>query len=59
MEGRIYSEIRGRTGDFVYVSAQNLTDLGSVEVYIYVNGSVFKKAMCEGAYCIATASGNL
>lgn len=46
-------------GDFVYLSAQNQGDEGSVTVTIYKNGDVFKQSTSEGAYVIATASGTL
>lgn len=46
-------------GDFVYISAQNTTDNGSVEVTIYNNGEVFKTSESEGEYVIATADGTL
>lgn len=42
---------------FVYVSAQNQGDSGTVAVSIYVNGTRFKRSSSSGAYVIATASG--
>jgi hypothetical protein len=44
------------TDDFLYVSAQNNGELGSVTVSIYRNGSKIKAASSSGAYVIATAS---
>lgn len=41
---------------FLYVSAQNLGDWGSVTVTIYLNGAVVKTSTSSGAYVIATAS---
>jgi hypothetical protein len=41
---------------FMYVSAQNQRDRGTVKVKIYVDGSVVKESSSEGEYCIATAS---
>jgi len=43
--------------DFVYISAQNQGEYGTVTVEIYVNGSLFKTSTSSGAYVIATASG--
>ena len=50
---------KGYSGDFVYISAQNQGETGSVTVTIYKNGSVFKTSTSSGAYVIATASGTL
>ena len=44
---------------FVYVSAQNQQNNGSVTVTIYINGDVFKTSTSTGAYVIATASGSI
>jgi len=44
--------------DFLYISAQNQGEYGSVTVTIYLNNEVFKTATSEGAYVIATASGS-
>ena len=41
---------------FLYVSAQNLGDWGSVTVTIYLNGALVKTSTSSGAYVIATAS---
>ena len=46
-------------GDFVYVSAQNGTDTGTVTATIYVDGAVFKTSTSSGAYVIASAYGTL
>ncbi|MCD6167577.1 hypothetical protein J7K19_12905 [bacterium] len=46
-------------GTFVYVSAQNQQDYGSVTVKIYKYGDVFKSSTSSGAYVIATASGTI
>ena len=43
--------------DFVYISAQNQGEYGTVRVYIYVDGDLFKTSSSSGAYVIATASG--
>jgi hypothetical protein len=43
--------------DFVYISAQNQGEYGTVRVSIYVDGELFKSASSSGAYVIATASG--
>ncbi len=42
--------------DFLYISAQNNGDTGTVTVKIYVNGKLVKSASSSGAYVIATAS---
>jgi hypothetical protein len=47
------------SGDFVYLSAQNQTDRGSITVSISVNGVKFKETTCEGEYCIASVSGSV
>jgi hypothetical protein len=44
--------------DFVYISAQNQGEYGTVTVSIYVNGNLFKTSTSSGAYVIATASGS-
>lgn len=47
------------SGDFVYISAQNNGDSGSVTVTILEDGNVFKTSTSSGAYVIADASGML
>jgi hypothetical protein len=49
----------GITGNFVYISAQNQGESGSVTVTIYINGSVYKTATSSGEYVIAYASGTI
>lgn len=49
----------GESGQFVYISAQNNNQSGSVTVKIIRDGSAFKEATSSGAYVIATASGSL
>ncbi|MBL7087099.1 MAG: hypothetical protein ISS28_08435 [Candidatus Cloacimonetes bacterium] len=49
----------GEPGDFVYISAQNQGQSGSVTVTIYTDGDKFKTSTSSGAYVIATASGSL
>ncbi len=46
-----------KKGDFLYISAQNEQDTGSVTTDIRVNGVLTKTATSSGAYVIATASG--
>lgn len=48
-----------KTGDFVYISAQNNGEYGSVTTEIYVDGELFKTSTSIGAYVIATSSGTL
>jgi hypothetical protein len=43
--------------DFVYISAQNQGEYGTVTVSIYVDDVLFKTSTSSGAYVIATASG--
>jgi len=42
---------------FLYVSAQNASESGSVKVSIFLKGKLYKTSDSEGAYVIATASG--
>jgi hypothetical protein len=44
---------------FMYVSAQNQKERGTVKVKIYVDGDLIKESSSEGEYCIATASETL
>ena len=46
-------------GTFVYISAQNQGDTGSVTVTIYKDSTVLKTSTSSGAYVIATASDSL
>ena len=46
-------------GSFLYVSAQNDTDSGSVSCEIVVDGVAVKTATSAGAYVIASCSGRL
>ena len=45
-------------GYFLYISAQNQGESGSVTTTIYVNGEVYKTSTSSGAYVIASASGS-
>ena len=44
-------------GDFLYISAQNKADSGSITTNISVNGVNFKTTTSIGAFVIATSSG--
>jgi hypothetical protein len=44
-------------GDFLYISAQNNDELGSVTCEIRIDGIMVKQSKSEGAYVIATCSG--
>ncbi len=44
---------------FVYISAQNNQDNGTVTSEIFVNGKKYKSSISTGAYVIATASGTV
>ena len=46
-------------GEFVYISAQNQGQSGSITVTILRNDNIFKSSTSSGAYVIATASGTL
>jgi len=46
------------TDSFLYISAQNQGEYGTVTVSIYINGELFKTSSSSGAYVIATASGS-
>jgi hypothetical protein len=52
-----YKFSTAKTGQFLYVSAQNQRSSGTVIVEIYRHGTLYKKSESSGAYCIATASG--
>jgi hypothetical protein len=47
------------SGQFVYISAQNKTDHGAVQVSISVDGKLLQQATSSSAYGIATASGSV
>lgn len=47
-----------KSGDFLYVSAQNDGATGSVTAAVYENDSVVQTSTSSGAYVIATASGS-
>jgi hypothetical protein len=49
----------GDPADYVYLSAQNQGETGSVTVTIYKDGDVFKRASSEGSHVIASVSGTL
>lgn len=46
------------SGDFLYVSAQNSWDSGSVTCEIRVDGTIYKHATSQGGYAIVTCSGS-
>ncbi|MFZ0546246.1 MAG: hypothetical protein WAM60_12445 [Candidatus Promineifilaceae bacterium] len=46
-------------GDFVYLSAQNNHNDGTITCEIKVNGKVIESATSQGAYVIATCSGRV
>lgn len=45
------------SGQFVYISAQNTGDSGTITVQIYKRGVLYKESSSSGAFAIATASG--
>lgn len=48
-----------RSGDYVWISAMNAQDHGSVTVVIYVDDEVFDGSTCTGSYCSAWAYGTI
>jgi len=51
-------KFRAERGDFLYISAQNESNLGGViTCEIWVNGSMWKSASSMGEYAIVTCSG--
>lgn len=52
-----FSTFSASPGDFLYISAQNNNESGTVTCQIAVNGTVIKTAHSSGAYTIATCSG--
>ena len=46
------------TGQFLYISAQNTGDSGSITVSIYKRGVLYRTTSSTGAFVIATASGS-
>lgn len=51
--------ISAEPGDYVYLSAYNRGESGSVTVTIYDDGSVFKRATSQGGHVTASVSGTL
>ncbi len=49
----------GDPEDYVYLSAQNQGETGSITVTIFKDGEVFKRATSEGSFVIASVSGTL
>jgi len=43
--------------EFLYISAQNKYDYGTIVVFIIVNNRIWKSSTSEGEYCIASANG--
>ncbi len=53
---RQWTEYYSSSYDFLYVSAQNGTNSGTITTEIYLNGTLIETATSTGAYVIATAS---
>lgn len=49
----------GASGDFLYISAQNQGETGSVTCNIYVNGVLEETSTSSGRFVISTASGSI
>ena len=45
-------------GDFLYLSAQNQNDSGSITCEIWVDGNRWKHSISSGAYVIASCNGS-
>ncbi len=52
-------QFRAEKGTFLYISAQNQGDSGTVITTIWVDGKRFKESKSSGAYVIASASGSV
>lgn len=52
-------KFKGKTGKFVYISAQNQFSSGTVKCEILLDGKVVKEAESEGGYVIASCSGSI
>jgi len=59
MSGSWDYEFPAEEGTFVYLSAQNNNNSGTVSVQISVDGGVIEEASSSGAFVIATASGSV
>jgi hypothetical protein len=46
-----------KPGSFLYISAQNQNEYGSLTVSIFVDGKPFRTSYASGGYTIASASG--
>lgn len=51
--------ITGNPGDYVYLSAYNRSETGSITVTIYDDGDVFRRASSQGGHVTASVSGTL
>ena len=49
----------GDPEDYVYLSAQNQGETGSITVTIFKNNDIFKSATSTGSYVVASVSGTL
>src|ERR1041385_8045362 len=47
---------QGQYGEFLYISAQNKNDGGSITTYISINGNTRKTSTSSGGYVIATST---
>lgn len=52
-------KVQMQKDEFVYLSAQNEREGGTVRVIIWVDGKIFKEASSSGSYVIATVSGTI
>jgi hypothetical protein len=46
-----------KRGQHLYISGQNKSQYGIIQVRILVNGEVWRVALSDGAYCIASSDG--
>ena len=49
----------GNPEDYVYLSAQNQGETGSITVTIYKDNDIFKSATSSGSYVVASVSGTI
>lgn len=52
-------EMKVGTGRFLYISAQNKSDYGTVKVELYVDDGLVQSASSDAKYGIASASGRV
>jgi hypothetical protein len=51
-------EYGGFSESYVYIYAHNNGDYGTINIFIYVNGKLFRSATSSGPYCYAVVYGD-